>query len=83
MCLTILGMLVIARAGGILLERHRVQQCADALALAVAVGDAIASEHLSRTLGCSIVERSIVDGEVTVTVRSPWGIGSARAVSGP
>lgn len=83
MCLTVLGVLAIVRAGGVLIEHHRVQQCADALALAVAVGDSVATAQLSRTLDCTIVEHSIVDGEVMVTVRSPWGDGSARAVSGP
>lgn len=82
MCTTVVGMLVVARAGTVLLEHQRVQHCADALALAVAIGDPVATTQLSRTLGCRIVDRSESDGVVTVVVRSPWGIGSASASSG-
>ena len=75
-------LLVVAHAGTTMLSHQRVRHCADALALAVAVGNPVAVTALSRELRCRIVERSVSDGVVTVTVRSPWGTASASASSG-
>lgn len=83
MCTTVFGVLAIGRAGTILMERQRIQHCADALALAAAVGDPVATTRLSRVLQCRIVDRSVSDGVVTVTVRTRSGTGTASASSGP
>lgn len=82
MFVAVAGLLTVTRAGVELLERQRIQHCADSIALALAVGDPIATTRLTRNLGCRITERSVSNGVVTVVVSTPWGTGTASATSG-